>query len=583
MTDFPGIVGARSASLSFAGRVSIAYKRPRPTFAPAFSNSGALTPPDYAGGRIAGNLTITLPGSSVQGHFRSAFNASEHWFERPHVLDRSYAFGNIVATITERMEVFNGYRRASLNLTALVNNAGQGVEPDFTPPETIARLGSLLDPSSTNTVPVGRELVVTTQGVPRFDTTLDFTFSDGRTIQIPISGDRVAFFPIEFNGDGTVTETLVFGTDQIEALDGSKQLISYRKNPRQQIRGPILVTDRSRREVDALLFGWQSKSFGVGVWFERNYTTAAVSAGASVIPVSTAWTDLRVGQLVAIVTNSRVYDIAAIASFNSTTITLTSTLLNSYPVRTTVVPVRVARLGQTVSGKRYAPSVSEWMLDFLVDSNDVDASFASAAAFNTHAGIPLLDDLQVMRDGGGTDVSMTTRLRIIDNESGVVYQATDWPLARRTHAKGFRVSTRQQLYELRRLLYYLRGNQKAFWLPTFAEELVPTQTMTIGTNVLTVDRVGYAQFVRHQAPRNVIRITFVDGTRLIRTVTNSEQLSATEERLTLDATWPSTRPASDVTRVEYLERSRLASNEVVIEHLGIGIARVFVPVETSTA
>lgn len=581
MTDFPGFASPSFGAVlaGFTGRVARAFESNRDTYAPAYDGILALAAAIvFAADPVAGGGGGGPPGNTHVGHRSDTYNAGDLWFEHPHVLQRSYVFGNIVSTITTVIEVFNAFRHSTISLSALVNNAGAGVSPDFSPPESIPPLSSLLDGSSTPTVPVARDLIVTTEGPARFDTTLDFVFSSGHTIKVPVSGDRIAFFPIEFDGDGTVTETLSFGTDVLPSLDGGSQRVSFRKNPRQRLSGPVVVDGRARREIEALLFGWQSRSFGVGVWHERMTSTAAVSAGAVVIPAVTAWVDLRVGQLVAIVTDSRTYDVVTVLSFDSTSITLVSSLLNAYPAGSFVVPVRVGRMAQVISGKRYATSVERWILDFLIDSNDVDSSFASAAAFSTYGGKILLDDCQVMQSDSGVDVSYRTRVRVIDNNTGIVYQTTDWDRSERNHIKGFQVSTRQQLYELRQLLHEIRGQQQSFYLPTFADELIVTQTMSIGTATVTVDNIGFARYVVSRAPRNILKVTFTDGTSLIRVVQAAIALSATEEQLTLDTTWPATRLAGEVSRVQYYEETIFASDEIVIEHLGIGLARVFVPV-----
>jgi len=580
-TEVPGIVDASFSATVFAfnGRNSKAYSINRDTHKPAFSGLRALAEATgYVANPVAGGVGGGGGGGTeFKALLSDTFNGGETWFEHVHVLSREYAFGNILATITSSIHFHNAYRRQTVSLVTFTNNAGVGLDiPQVTPPDLIPPSSSFLKTGSTVLAPLGLDLVVTTEGAPHFDTTLDFLFDTGALLIVPVSGDRIALFPIEFEGD-SVDERLIWGTDVIPNMEGPTQRIMYRKNPRQVFEAAAITEGRQRRELQNLLMAWQGRSFGVPLWHDRMLSTAAVILGATTIPAVTDFVDLRVGGLLTVFTDSRTFDVVAVDSFSPTSIIVSTPLSRAYAAGTILLPTRIGRLVPNVSGRRYPVNAESHSLRFAIDDNDVPAAFASAAAFSSFGGKPLLDDRNMI-DGTSMGTQSEMRVHVIDNESGTVYQTSDWPVAQRLHSKGFKANTRQRLYQVRQLLHYLRGRQRTFWIPTFIEDLLVTQTLTSGTALMDVENVGYTRFVQSRQPRATFRITFTDASTLTRTVLSSVELSATEERLTVDANWPSTKTAAQVTRVEFLEEVRLDSDEVVIRHRGIGRARIFVPV-----
>jgi hypothetical protein len=65
----------------------------------------------------------------------------------------------------------------------------------------------------------------------------------------------------------------------------------------------------------------------------------------------------------------------------------------------------------------------------------------------------------------------------------------------------------------------------------------------------------------------------------VRSVTGSAELSADEERLTLNTTWPANRPVDEIARIDYIETARLATDRITILHGEYpGKAEIEVPV-----
>ena len=177
--------------------------------------------------------------------------------------------------------------------------------------------------------------------------------------------------------------------------------------------------------------------------------------------------------------------------------------------------------------------------------------------------------------------SFERRLFIFDNGTGLVGQVSPWAHDKRVSQKGFYISTRQQLFELRQLILALRGRQISWWIPTFAEDLTATQDLVISVNTIDIANIGYTRFIQSREHKKTFRITFTDGTSLIRVVQSSAELSVDEERLTLDTTWPANRTVSEIERIEFLELSRFDTDSLRIRHqTTIGRARMIASVRT---
>ena len=122
------------------------------------------------------------------------------------------------------------------------------------------------------------------------------------------------------------------------------------------------------------------------------------------------------------------------------------------------------------------------------------------------------------------------------------------------------------------------GRRIAFYLPTFNDDLEVTATLGVGSDTMDVERIEYERFIQSREPKATFKITFTDGTSLVREVQSAAGVDSTTERLTLDTTWPSTRAVDEVVRVQFYELSRFDADNVRIQYPRIGLATCKMPV-----
>jgi len=545
-------------------------------------------------------------GTSVPAEVSSpGLNTGNEWFERMHIFPGSdednprreqshqVDFGEVLAQEDEPYEVFNAHRRSSSTLSTLDASAViPGIEtPEVTASDVVGPLASLLAAASTqNTdgttglgVPVRTLVRALAAGLPQFAGDVVFTWSPGNVVLLPVAGDRVALVTAEY--ELPVEEVMGFATDVIDAKDGGEQRISVRKQPREGWACRFSLTGAARQRMQHLLLDQTASRLGLPLWHEQVRLASAVSPGGTTYPTSgAADVDFRVGGLAAVFAlqpdgevNPHEFDVLNLTAVSDILLTAASGSQYGYTAGSLLVPVRQVRVAGTPGGRRYPVVLEEQAIEFEAVENDAGAP-AGSTAWNpaTYNGRPLLDECNVM--SGTTPEQLDRRIFVVDNSTGVVTQSSPWDRGKRSSQKGFSARTRAQVRQLKAILRYLRGRQRAFYLPTFAEDLTVAATLSIGTSTVDVVHVSYARFARQRDPKRVFRITFTDGTSLVRAVTASEATSTTVERLTLDATWPTTRAPSEVRRVQFYELVRFDADEFHITYPRLGAAQLEAPV-----
>lgn len=528
----------------------------------------------------------TRVNSAFPGNSRfDATHFSELFFEHIHIVPKSkIEFGNILTLVEEEYEIYNAFRELSSTLIAITNNALPGVAlPNVTPPVILPRQTSLLDPTTTGQTLSALGTIVKTKvqalvdGLATFDTNIVFTFSPGNEVELFVSGQRIVLIPMEY--EAPTVEILAFLTDVIDALNGKEQRLALRNSPRQMFEVNYLLTENDRQRMQLLLMDWMDQVFGFPLWHEKLQLTAAVSAGATVYPVLGASNvDFRVGGLAIIFTDANTFDVINVIAKTDTTITAQSPSQNAYPKGATIMPLRTAVIRRMVSGRQHPNRLEEFRIAFEVTDNDTGGLVGSTTPgfWSLYNSRVLFSDSNVV--DGPMNEQFARRVYRVDNETGVISQSSPWDKSKRSHQKGFVARNRAEIMQLRKLLLALRGRQKAFYIPTFIEDLTVKANLAIGTNTMDIDRIEYPRLAQNRHPKKIFRITFTDNSNLVRIVQSSVQVDSTTDRLTLDTTWPANRTVAEIRRVEFYELSRFDADEIRITYPRIGLAEVNVPV-----
>lgn len=559
-------------STGWKGADLLAPSRESATLDNALPRVTTPTPTDSAYNSAGGGWLIvdgpTPPAAYAEYPSVRHAHVGDHWFELLHILPRRIDLGNILTAIVIQLDLYNAHRYESQTIDQFINNAGAGVEISDLPalPYTLPPQRSLL-----------MTLEISTDGPSIIDATLDFDTSEPYLLSIPITGTRVVMFP--FEPEAPVVERLEFLTDVLLHKDGTEQRIAVRKAPRQTWDLTFLRDDgRERQAMDNMLFDWQSRVFGMPVWVEPTFLTANATAGDTTITVEdTTLSDYREGGIAIVFESETKFDALEIESVTDTTIEFASPLQNSYSSREwiRVMPIRTVVTTQPAQEKKYAVNLAELRLTMRVLDNDADLSDTD--------GWPTYNDKVLLSDPNAIDRtldgSIERRITIFDSSSGAFSIASPWDRARHGSAKTFLTRSRTALWAVRKLLHALKGRQVSFYLPTFTHDVTLADTYISGAAALTVANAGYARFVQDRSPKVDLWIRLLDGTEYTRTIVGSSEVDSETEQLTLSASIGQNIAPSDVEMISFLEKVRIDTDEIVIQHTTAnGDAKIGFPV-----
>ena len=261
-----------------------------------------------------------------------------------------------------------------------------------------------------------------------------------------------------------------------------------------------------------ILFDRQSKVVAFPAWHEPAYLVGAHAVDDLTITVNTTdYANFFVGGYAVVLRDENFYDALKIASMTSTTLTFESGLSYNYANGVQVMPLLTAYIEASSASMKHTYNQQSFNLRIHVDPevNDI----ADDSAWNTYDGKTLLDDPNMIQ-GGQLSEALRTKVFVIDNLTGLRSPVTEWEHNKRYSKKGWKTNTRQELWELRQLLHFLKGKQVSFYIPTFWKDIVPNDTMLSGTFVLNMENIGYTINARQRGSKQFIRIIFKDGTIL---------------------------------------------------------------------
>ena len=490
------------------------------------------------------------------------------WHENAQLIPRLIQeMGNLVSEQVINCELYNADRHDLITVTSITNNLGYGIDVGGVPATPFN-----IDSQD------GLEFTLTVKSIGDLTIDADYTLhlSTGETYTIYITGSRVVLFPIR--PEAPFREHLIFDTKIIEHVDSTEQRIANRQYP----RGMFEATYKdATQKIEMLLFDRQAKIVAVPAWHEPAYLSSAAAVDDVTVNVNTTdYGNFFVGGYAVVLQDEFYFDALRIVSMTSTTITFESGMSYNYAANVQVMPLLTCYLEASSASLKYAVNQQYFNLRIHVEPevNDI----ADDSAWSVYNSEPFMDGPNLI-SGGQLAEALRTKVFIIDNFSGLRTPITVWEHNKRYSKKGWKTNSRQELWELRQLLHFLKGRQVGFYIPTFWKDLTVTQNMAVGTFALTIDNIGYTVNARQRWPKQVIRVIFTDDTILTRTIQNSAILSVDEEQLTLDTAWPDDFVPADIERIEFLERVRLEVDDIVITHYNaLGQAECIVPIKEAT-
>jgi len=539
---------------------------------PGFRLGGAtgLETLDALSAPIANPPSSALPdqdGFPVPGYEGALYN-------RIHVIPSLVALGNVLEETVLNVEVWNAHPQVK-TLVQIVGTDPSGISvsapvPPGPPPSDFPGFSSFV-----------YDVVVPVEGASTIDAVFAFEFSF-ESPQIGITGTRTVAFL--FEPQVPITEALEWSTDILEAYAGDEQRIRARNLPRQLFEVDYLVTRPAA--VSAMrnsILGHHGRFFAVPVWpFGRPLLQDASIADTTIF-IDTSNADFREStsteqRLVVLFRDFDDFEIAQVAVGGLSTpgqIALERQLQRDHAaVATEVVPLQRMLAKDPIEWSRTGNGVTTVRVSWL--SEEYDDLAAPDGELTLFDGAPVLTGFNFITDS--LSEKATDKYELLDSVTGA-FRA----LKRRTQSefesqRGFETEEPDDSFTLRRLLYALRGKQRAFWSPTWAQDFEVVSPIGSSDTSITVTDVGHGRFLGGASPFSALMILLQDGSQIFRKITGIADGAPGEEIVSLDSQVGQNIALEDLQLVSYLVLSRFGSDRLTLTHPRKGALRLRAPI-----
>ncbi len=485
------------------------------------------------------------------------------WYFRTHIIPDPLSLGNLVSAQVREIYVWNAWFEVR-TLDAFAESGTDGIDITL-PGELPATWGTL----QARIV----EANVSLDGPAVIDGSLTFTF-DNETRFVPITGARVLGWPWSVNWVDPVGDAYQWYTEINMSKDGTEQRMRMREFPRRRLAMSHLLQKKERRRMEALLWGWQQRSFAVPLWQDAGQLNVSALAGDVTLSTDTAGRDYQPDTLVFVRTDSEAFEINEIESVGSGVLNLARPMENDWPAGTRVFPARVARIEREQALDRDTADLLSMRCQWLVQGN-VGAPGWSGAEYRGHPIMPQRHNWRLawrdrhVRYLDQSD-SMVRDALTEDRVGSPVVYATQEYLAR----------DRAEAAELREFLHHVAGAWRPFWVETRRPDIKMLSTIGNTAEVMQVENTGYASLYAVDRSRRDIRIWDMrSGDVWYRRIVAATEIDDDIETLQIDTPITETLQPEDA-HISYLIPVRLDGDRADFTWLTAGIMEARIQVRS---
>jgi hypothetical protein len=388
-------------------------------------------------------------------------------------------------------------------------------------------------------------------------------------------------WPLEADARESLKERVTFPADVRISSNTTEQRASLREVPAGEIEfANLATTPRERTLAAGLIQANQGAEWAVPAWQFGQRLASSVSAGASIVPCSTAnipwaWHPL-IPQPYAVLWRSPFsYELVRVASLTGSQLNLVAPLASSRAAGTVIAPARRARMDSAEPLRHFSRAVSSARLHWTIEEFPGTAGTVLAGpslAMSTYQSLRVLEEMPQPADA--QDEQLERRLLVGDETLGIrtVYVGDAAPAASRSIELS--CTSRALAYQVLGFVYERLGRVVPFWMPSWYQDLEMSVDGASGNQFIRVLEVGYAaRMFSGTGARRHIRLRHPDGTKIDRKVTSAVNNGDGTETLSLDATLGQAVPRSLWVPL-FLRLGRLNDDAVEFEWLNGSTARV---------
>lgn len=253
-------------------------------------------------------------------------------------------------------------------------------------------------------------------------------------------------------------ETLSFLTDVRRS--GASEARTSLRDARSRYDFEHLLDDAENRAAEALFRANVTGDWYVPAWAEGTEFATPVAAGATELDVH-LFADWREGGF-AFIRGADGAEVIEIDSVGTASIALVAPTTIDCDF---AAPVRVAYAAGPLGGTRWWRGLSRRAISFVAD----DGEDQGASDFPTAGGHPVLEDPPTIVTP--LEQVIDQARHFIDNGTGLVAIETAREVFDARHAVAFIDRGPEAIWRRKQVLHHLRGRDRAFWLPSWADDL----------------------------------------------------------------------------------------------------------------
>jgi len=375
-------------------------------------------------------------------------------------------------------------------------------------------------------------------------------------------GTRLPLFP--FRPQAPIKETIATLTDVIAGNDGSEQRISTRPVPRQGFKFPVMMeSEKQQARLDALLFSWQKRSFGLPVWPELVVHTGAINATDMAITVDTTNSDFRDDSLAVIWQSEDSCEVVQVETVAAGSLTLANPVQNTYTGSKLILPVRTAQMDASSKRTGHSTGLAFADFSFAVKDNILLTGFTPAT---TYKGLPVLTEATAVDPTQSKSSDGDASLQDYETGDYDYFSDSDFNIGIQSHL--FYKDTKADCWDFRKFIHSLLGQQGTFYVPTHKEDMVLAVGFGASDTSFNISYIGLAENMGLNDLRTDIAFIFPDGTQLYREVTGIVKAGAVEI-ISIDSDLDIAVEPGDCV-ISWLDKLRLAGDEIEFVWHGAG-------------
>jgi hypothetical protein len=282
-------------------------------------------------------------------------------FEKVIVTPREKKLGFVLSTNLFTVDVWSTFRETLRTMVSIDISGSGGTEID-NPFGTPLVFGAMQSRQF--------QAVVPQDGDAQILNTVVFVFPGVDGTDLVITGTRITVFGPDPDWTEPIRERTEYLTEILAAYNETEQRIQLRSKPRTVLTFRVLTLERKdTATLDALLWGWQSRVFGVPFWPDAQRLLADVNIGDTVIQVDTSYRKFEAGGLMVLWRDMHTHEALSIQNVGPTSLQLAAPTTKAWPAdgRTYVIPVLSGRLPDQVQVRRLNNSTAEAEPTFVIE------------------------------------------------------------------------------------------------------------------------------------------------------------------------------------------------------------------------